>query len=179
MKIVLTGFMAAGKTTVGKKLAESKNLNFYDSDDLITEREKMSIEKIFEIKGEKYFREVEKKVITELLNSKEDLVLAPGGGAVLNQEIREMMIKKAEAFCLDITAEEVLKRNSESKIVRPLLEVDQPLDTVRSLLAERNQYYTEIPFHIDSEQYTAAEIVNLIIAELPDQKLNIEIKNED
>jgi shikimate kinase/3-dehydroquinate synthase len=179
MKIVLTGFMAAGKTTVGKKLAESKNFNFYDSDHLITEREKMSIEKIFELKGEEYFRELEKKVIAELLNSKEDLVLAPGGGAVLNQEIREMMIKKAEVFCLDITAVEVLKRNSDSDIVRPLLEVDQPLAVVRSLLNERNQYYAEIPYHIDSEQYTAAEIVDLIIAELPDQKLNIEIKNED
>lgn len=179
MKIVLTGFMAAGKTTVGKKLAEYKNYNFYDSDDLITEREEMSIKEIFEIKGEEYFREVEKKVIFELLNSKEDLVLAPGGGAVLNQEIREMMIKKAETFCLDISAEEVLRRNSDSNIVRPLLEVDNPLARVRSLLEERNQYYAEIPFHIDSEQHSAAEIVELISAELPDQKLNIEIKNED
>ncbi|CCU79347.1 3-dehydroquinate synthase [Halanaerobium saccharolyticum subsp. saccharolyticum DSM 6643] len=179
MKIVLTGFMAAGKTTVGKKIAAYKNFNFYDSDDLITEREEMSIKEIFEIKGEKYFREVEKRVITELLNSKEDLVLAPGGGAVLNQELREMMINKAEVFCLDISAEEVLKRNSESKIVRPLLEVDKPLDMVRSLLEERNQYYAEIPFHIDSEKYSAEAIADIIIAELPDQKLNIEIKNKD
>ncbi|KXS50479.1 3-dehydroquinate synthase [Halanaerobium congolense] len=179
MKIVLTGFMAAGKTTVGKKLAARKNFKFYDSDDLITEREGMSIEQIFELEGEEYFRKVEKEVIAELLNSKEDLVLAPGGGAVLNQEIRKMIINKSEAFCLDITAEAVLERNKESEIVRPLLEVDQPSAVVQSLLKERNSYYAEIPFHIDSEKYSAAEIVDLIISELPDQKLTIEIKNQD
>lgn len=179
MKIVLTGFMAAGKTTVGKMLAAKKAFNFYDSDGLIAEREGMSIEEIFELKGEKYFRKVEKEVIAELLNSEEDLVLAPGGGAVLNKEIREMMLAKADCFCLDIGAEEVLRRNGENDIVRPLLEVDNPLQKVRTLLKERKAYYQEIPFHLDSEKYSAREIVELISAELPDQKLNIEIKNQD
>ncbi len=179
MKIVLTGFMAAGKTTVGKRLAARKDFKFYDSDMLIVEREGMSIGKIFEIKGEKYFRKVEKEVITELLNSKEDLVLAPGGGAILNKEIRKIMLARAECFCLDIGAAEVLKRNAECETVRPLLEVDEPLQKVNSLLEERKVYYDKIPFHIDSEKHTPAEIVDIISARLPDQKLNIEIKNQD
>lgn len=179
MKIVLTGFMAAGKTTVGEKLAARKDFKFYDSDDLITEREGMSIEQIFDLKGEEYFRKLEKDTIAELLNSEEDLVLSPGGGAVLNQETRKMIIDKSEVFCLDITAESVLERNKKSNVVRPLLEVDQPLAAVKSLLKERKPYYEEIPFHIDSENYSAEEIVDLIMAELPDQKLTIAIKNQN
>jgi shikimate kinase/3-dehydroquinate synthase len=179
MKIILTGFMTAGKTTVGKILADKKDLNFYDSDQLIEAKEKMSIEDIFTVKGEKYFRKIEKEVITELLDSKEDLVLAPGGGAVLNDELRQLMLAKAENFCLDVSAEEVLKRNKREEIVRPLLEVDNPLAKINSLLKERKKYYQEIPVHFDSDRYSAAEIADLILAELPDQKLKIEIKAED
>ncbi|PTV99122.1 3-dehydroquinate synthase [Halanaerobium saccharolyticum] len=179
MKIVLTGFMTAGKTTVAKMLADKKNLNFYDSDDLIEAREKMSIEEIFSVKGEDYFRKVEKEVISELLSSKQDLVLAPGGGAVLNDELRQLMLEQAEVFCLDVSAEEVLRRNNSDQIIRPLLEVDNPLAKINSLLTERKKYYQQIPTHFDSDRYSAAEIVDLILAELPDQKLKIEIKAQD
>ena len=179
MKIVLTGFMTAGKTTVGRILADKKDFNFYDSDQLIEAREKMSIQDIFTVKGEKYFRKIEKEVISELLNSKEDLVLAPGGGAVLNDELRHLMLEKAEVFCLDVSAEEVLKRNKKEDIVRPLLEVDHPLTKIKSLLAERKKYYQQIPIHINSDRYSAAEIADLITAELPAQKIKIDIKAQD
>ncbi|RAK11048.1 3-dehydroquinate synthase [Halanaerobium saccharolyticum] len=179
MKIVLTGFMTAGKTTVGKIIAEKKNLSFYDSDDLIEAREKMSIEDIFTIKGEEYFRKIEKEVIAELLDSDEELVLAPGGGAILNDELRKLMLKKAENFCLDVSPEEVLRRNENEDIIRPLLEVDNPLAKINSLIEERKKYYQEIPVHFDSDQHSAAEIAELILAELPDQNLKIEIKAQD
>ena len=179
MKIVLTGFMTAGKTTVAKILADKKGWNYYDSDQLIEAKEKMSIEEIFTIKGENYFREIEKEVIAELLDSEEDLILAPGGGAVLNDELRRLILEKAETFCLDVSAEEVLKRNKNEDIVRPLLEVDNPLAKINSLLTERKKYYQQIPVHFNTDQYSAPEIADLILAELPDQKLKIEIKAED
>ncbi|MFW5979294.1 MAG: 3-dehydroquinate synthase [Halanaerobium sp.] len=179
MKIVLTGFMTAGKTTVAKILAKKKNWNFYDSDQLIEAREKMSIQDIFTVKGENYFRKVEKEVIAELLNSDEDLILAPGGGAVLNDELRQMMLNQAQVFCLDVSAEEVLNRNKKDDIVRPLLEVDNPLAKINSLLTERQKYYQQIPVHFDSDRHSAAELADLILAEIPDQKLEIEIKAQD
>ena len=179
MKIVLTGFMTAGKTTVAEILADKKNMNFYDSDQLIEAEEKMSIEDIFSLKGEEYFRKIEKEVISELLNSKEDLILAPGGGAVLNDELRQLMLDQAEVFCLDVSAEEVLKRNNKEEITRPLLEVDNPLAEIKKLLEKRKEYYQQIPRHFNSDQYSAAEIADLIAAELPDQKLKIEIKGQD
>ncbi len=179
MKIVLTGFMTAGKTTVGKILADKKDMNFYDSDQLIEAKEKMSIQDIFSLKGENYFRKLEKEVISELLSSKEDLVLAPGGGAVLNDELRQLMLEQAEVFCLDVSAEAVLKRNEKEEITRPLLEVDNPLAEINRLLEERKKYYQQIPVHFDSDQYSAAEIAELITAEIPDQKLKIEIKAQN
>ncbi|MFP4020302.1 MAG: 3-dehydroquinate synthase [Halanaerobium sp.] len=179
MKIVLTGFMTAGKTTVGKIIADKNNFSFYDSDHLIEAKEKMSIEEIFTLKGEDYFRETEKEVIAELLTSKEDLVLAPGGGAVLNDELRQLMLEQAEVFCLDVSAEEVLKRNKKGEIIRPLLEVDHPLSKIKSLLSERKKYYQKIPLHFNTDQYSPVEIADLILAELPDQKLKIEIKAQD
>lgn len=178
MKIVLTGFMTAGKTTTAKIIAEKKNMDFYDSDKVIEAQEKMTIEEIFDKKGEEYFRKIEKEVITELLSSEKDLVLAPGGGAILNKETINIILKKAEAFCLDVSAEEVLKRNKKDQITRPLLEVDNPLDEVRSLLKERKGYYAEIPHHINSDKYSPEEVAELILSQLPDQELNIEIKEE-
>lgn len=179
MKIVLTGFMTAGKTTVAKILADKKGISFYDSDQLIEAEEKMSIEDIFSDKGEDYFRKVEKEVISELLSSSEDLVLSPGGGAVLNDELRDLMLKEGEVFCLDVSAEEVLERNRKEDTIRPLLEVDNPLAEINRLLEKRKKYYQQIPVHFDSDRYSAAEIAELILNELPDQKLKIEIKAQD
>ena len=179
MKIVLTGFMTAGKTTTAKIIAEKRNMEFYDSDKVIEAQEKMRVKEIFNKKGEKYFRKIEKEVINELLNSDKELVLAPGGGAILNEEIRNIILEKSEAFCLDVSAKEVLKRNKKDEIIRPLLEVDNPLDEVRSLLKERESYYSEIPQHIDSDKYSPEEVADLILSQLPDQELNIEIKAEN
>jgi shikimate kinase/3-dehydroquinate synthase len=89
------------------------------------------------------------------------------------------MLDQAEVFCLDVSAEEVLDRNNNDEIVRPLLEVDNPLAKINSLLTEREKYYQQIPIHFNSDLYSAAEIADLILAELPDQKLKIEIKAQD
>lgn len=179
MKIVLTGFMAAGKTTVAKLLADKRNLKFYDSDQLIKKQEKMSIEEIFATKGEMYFRQIEEEIISQLLYSNEDFVLAPGGGVILNDNLRDLIQQQAEVFCLDISPAEVLKRSQADQIVRPLLKVDDPLAKIESLLIERKKYYDQIKSHIDSEQYSPAEITELILEDLPDQKLEIKIESQN
>ena len=81
MKIILTGFMATGKTSTGKALSQRTGYPFIDTDDLIVEREGMSITQIFQEKGEPYFRELERSIVSEV--SKQDkVVIAPGGGAI-------------------------------------------------------------------------------------------------
>ena len=83
--IVLTGFMASGKTTVGKKIANKLNLIFYDTDKIIEEQEGKTISQIFEDSGEKYFRELENKLAIAL-KSVENAVIATGGGFVINTQ---------------------------------------------------------------------------------------------
>ncbi|ADQ14832.1 3-dehydroquinate synthase [Halanaerobium hydrogeniformans] len=179
MKIFLAGFMAAGKSTVAKILAEKQDLKFYDNDEEIVKREGKSIPEIFAQHGEAYFRKVEKETVNHLLESKEDAVIALGGGAVLDDELREKLIEESEIFCIDVSAEEVIKRCADSEIVRPLLEVDDPLKKVRKLLEERREVYQDIPEHIDSNQHGPEEIAEEILKRIPDQKIEIKIENND
>ncbi|ADO77034.1 3-dehydroquinate synthase [Halanaerobium praevalens] len=178
MKIVLTGFMTAGKTTVAKIIAAKKNYKFYDSDQLIEAKEKMTIKEIFKLKGEKYFRKIEKEIIMNLLKTKKNLVLATGGGSIINKELRNLILEQSESFCLDLSPEAVLKREKKSKIQRPLLAGNNKLNKVKKLLAKRKKYYQQIPIHFDSETNSAIEIADLILAELPEQKINIKIDSK-
>jgi shikimate kinase/3-dehydroquinate synthase len=179
VKIVLTGFMLAGKTTIGNLLSEELGIKFYDSDQLISEQEGLTIKEIFKLKGEAYFRKLEKEVITKLLYSDGSFVLSPGGGAVLNEQLRELFNYKAESFCLDIDAKTVLERYKNSKVIRPLLEVKSPLLKVKELLEERADYYQQVNYHIDSTCYSPEEIVEIVINKLAEERLSIEIQNKN
>ena len=95
----LIGMMGAGKSTIGKVVAKKMNLKFIDTDDEITKLEKKSIRKIFELYGEKYFREKEEKIITKLLD-KDQVVIAYGGGSFLNREIRRNILDNSMSFWL-------------------------------------------------------------------------------
>jgi shikimate kinase/3-dehydroquinate synthase len=179
MKIFLAGFMAAGKSTTAKIIAEKKSFKFYDSDEVIEQREGKTISAIFNEDGEKYFRRVEKETILDLFNNKEDAVIALGGGAVLDDELRNILIDEAEIFCIDVSAEEVIKRCEDSEVVRPLLEVENPLQKVRDLLNLRKNAYSEIPEHIDSGNKNPEQVAEIIMSKLPAKKLKIEIENKD
>jgi shikimate kinase len=85
MKIVLTGFMGTGKTSVGRELSRMLAYRFIDTDNLIEEREGMPISLIFRKKGEDYFRRVERTVMQEI-SQKDDVVIATGGGVIKNRE---------------------------------------------------------------------------------------------
>lgn len=179
MKIFLAGFMAAGKSTVAQIIAEKKDLKFYDNDEEIVKREGKSIAEIFAQHGESYFRKVEKETVNYLLERDEDAVIALGGGAVLDAQLRQKIIEESEIFCIDVSAEEVIKRCADSEIVRPLLEVENPLKKVRDLLETRREAYQDIPEHIDSNQHNPEEIAEEILSRIPDQKIAIKIENND
>ncbi|HOM27495.1 MAG TPA: shikimate kinase, partial [bacterium] len=117
--IVLIGFMGTGKTEVGILLAKRLNMNFVDTDKLIEEREKDRIVRIFEVKGEEYFREIEEKIIEEVSNYK-NCVIATGGGAVIREKNYNNLKKNGILICLKATPEEIYKRTI-SKKDRPLL----------------------------------------------------------
>ncbi len=163
--IVLCGFMGCGKSTVGKLLAEKLGFEFCDSDAVIEQREGTAISQIFNLKGEGYFRALESNVIREL-SSKSGLVIATGGGAVLNSENAEMLRNSGVVVFLDVSPETVLKRLEGDK-TRPLLMRDDKESAVRQLIETRRPFYTAAA-HItvdaeDSPQNITEKILELCV----------------
>jgi shikimate kinase len=139
--IILTGFMATGKTTVGKLLAEQLGYEFIDTDELIVERVGMSVAKIFQEKGEDAFRRIESDVAREL-SQKQGLVVSTGGRLMLDPANAEMLSRKGQVFCLKATPEEIFDRVSKDKDVkRPLLDTPDPMQRVVGLLKQREAGY--------------------------------------
>ena len=119
--VVLVGLMGSGKSALGKIFAESLGLEFVDSDDVIKGKEKCSIEEIFEKKDEKYFRDIERKVILDLMDNAEVKVIATGGGAFMNDETRAAIQEKALSLFLNADLDLLVERVGDGK-GRPLLE---------------------------------------------------------
>lgn len=139
--IILTGFMATGKTTVGKLLAEQLGYDFVDTDHLIEARCGQTVAEIFREKGEAAFREMEAAVARELGN-KDGLVISTGGRLMLDPANAAALSKRGRVFCLVATPEEIIERASkDTQVKRPLLEVPNPMDRIVELLHQRREAY--------------------------------------
>ncbi|ADL13262.1 shikimate kinase [Acetohalobium arabaticum] len=154
--IVLIGFMGTGKSTVGQHLSERLELEFVDSDEVIEERAGREISSIFAEYGEEYFRDLETEVITDL-SRQQRLVISTGGGVVLRQENIEQLRKKGTIILLTAEPEVILDRVKDSD--RPLLEVPEPLEKIKEMLADRREYYDITEYKIDTSQMSVAEVV--------------------
>ncbi|SDO57236.1 3-dehydroquinate synthase [Desulforhopalus singaporensis] len=139
--IVLTGFMGTGKTSVGKRLASELNRKFVDTDELIQERQGISIPEIFRQHGEAAFRKMESDIAREL-GQQEGLVISTGGRLMLDPANAAALSQKGRVFCLVATPQEILSRIKKDKEhTRPLLEVPNPSEHIVELLKERQQGY--------------------------------------
>ena len=112
--LVLTGMMGVGKSTIAKSLASRLKMKFIDTDKAIEKETLLTIKEIFEKKGEEHFRNIEKKIALNELN-KANCVIALGGGAFMNREIREKVLKTAISFWLDLKINLILKRSFDKK----------------------------------------------------------------
>ena len=137
--IVLSGFMASGKTTVGALLSEITGLPFVDTDGLIEEETGSSVREIFEKDGEARFRELERLVIKRE-SARDGAVLAVGGGAVLDPRNVSRLKNRGVVYLLKVSGEEVASRAGTDS-GRPLLESD--IASINALLAERDAAYRE------------------------------------
>jgi len=140
--IILVGLMAVGKSTVGRLLAQSLGLVFFDSDEVVEERAGAPISWIFDVEGESGFRDREQQVIEDL-TGREGIVLATGGGAVLRQENRDAMASRGVVIHLDSPLERLLERTRRDR-KRPLLQQGDPRAPLARLRAEREPLYREI-----------------------------------
>lgn len=166
--IVLIGMMGAGKTTVGRRLANRLGRHFVDSDEEIEQAAGMSIEDIFRTHGEADFRAGEVKVIARLLKQ-DDIVLGTGGGAFMNAETRAAL--REAALTVWIKADfEVLFQRVSRRSHRPLLKTANPRDTLKKLIEQRYPVYAEADVTVESrdvpQDQVAGEVMDALIAHL-------------
>jgi dihydroorotase len=159
--IVLMGFMGTGKSTVGKKLAARLGMTFLDMDTLIEERAGKPIPKIFEEDGEPHFRALE-RTLTRELSQRNGLVIACGGGVVLNPDNIRDYSQTGLVVCLTATPETILKRTSRAKN-RPLLEEPDRLKRILDLLEQRRHLYAAIPHQINTTTLPTGRVVEAVL----------------
>lgn len=138
--IALIGFMATGKTAVGRLLAEKTGKSFIELDSLIARRADKSIEDIFTEDGETTFRKFEIALVKEIADNKNQ-VIACGGGVVLNQINIDRLKKNATVILLMAKPGVILKRALNDKTVRPLLKGDDKMSSIKELLDFRKPFY--------------------------------------
>ena len=162
--LVLVGLMGAGKTSVGRRLAEKLEIPFVDADHEIEVAAGKTIPEIFNDHGEAYFREGERRVITRLLENGKQ-VLATGGGAFMNTETREKIKGHGLSLWLkadlDVLLKRVAKRND-----RPLLLKEDPTIVMKRLIDQRYPVYAEADITVESRDVQHGQMVNDVIKAL-------------
>ena len=171
--LVLVGLMGAGKTSVGRRLAEKLEIPFVDADHEIEVAAGKTIPEIFADHGEDYFREGERRVIARLLENGQQ-VLATGGGAFMNAETREKIKNSSISLWLkadlDVLLKRVAKRND-----RPLLQTDDPATIMKQLIDRRYPVYAQSDITVESRDVQHGQMVNDVIKALADfESLEIE-----
>ncbi len=166
--LVLVGLMGAGKSTVGRRLAATLAIDFVDSDNEIADAAGCTISKIFETYGETIFRDLEKRVLMRLISG-HPCVIATGGGAFMNEDIRAEIKQKATSVWLraelDILVERVSRRDT-----RPLLKTGDKSVILRKLMDERYPIYAQADIVIDSNNSTHDAVVNDVLKALKERK---------
>ena len=164
--IILVGPMGSGKTTIGRRLSESLNLDFFDSDHEIIDTTGVSIDHIFDVEGEKGFRTRESDVLKKLCNMP-NIVLATGGGAVILEENRELIKKASSVIYLLSSVDQILRRTAQSK-TRPILEKsNNRRKTITGILEARDSLYKEVAsLNINTNGKKLNEVIDEIIEAL-------------
>ncbi len=166
--IYLVGLMGAGKTTIGRRLAKRLGRDFFDSDQELEERTGVRIPIVFEIEGEAGFRAREAQMIAELAH-KRGIVMATGGGAVLNPQTRSLLRETGWVVYLDV-APALLYERTRLDRNRPLLQVENPLKKLESLYEQRDGLYREVAhFIVDGTHTLANGVVQHILHEYQQQ----------
>ena len=158
--IVFLGMMGSGKTTIGKLFSKKLNLEFFDTDYQIENKLNMSISKVFNFKGEKFFREIEEKITLNLLKKKK-IILALGGGAFMNKNIRKEILNNHTSFWLDLDNETIIDRINKSA-KRPLA-LNSTKAELLDMLKKRSYFYSKALYKVNCNNLTKIEIVKKII----------------
>ena len=167
--IFLTGFMGAGKSTVGIFLAQLIGCPFHDLDSMIVEKEKRSISEIFATDGEVYFRNCETDLLKSL-NAQNSAIYATGGGIVTREENRALMRHKGRIIYMQ-TSWAILRERLKSSVERPLVDTARSWTDLEQLLQRREPFYLDADLVVDTDGRNPMQIAQKIVS-LLNQELN-------
>ena len=159
--LVLLGMMAVGKSTLAKIVAKKLSLQFIDTDENIENNNAMKIKDIFEKRGEKFFRAEEEKEVLRSLK-KENCIIALGGGAFLNNKIRDNILENAISIWLDVDIKTLEKRVKQNK-KRPLLEKNNNYKMIKKIYQERKGIYKLANHKIKCDKMNKSDLTKKII----------------
>ena len=155
MNIVLTGFMASGKSTVARQISEFSDYEFIDTDEMIVSREGRSINDIFASDGEEYFRRVEHEIICETAKM-DNKVISTGGGVVLNSKNIEELQKNGIVFNLDPDFSVIEERVTRAAATRPLMK-NQNIEDIKKRFDDRKPFYDNCDYKISITSQSVPE----------------------
>lgn len=166
MKIVLLGYMASGKSTVGRLLARQLGVGFIDLDDYIEQKQKKSIQDIFSEKGEIYFRKLEHQMLKEVLDTHTSVVLSTGGGTPCYANNMETILQQSDLsiylnHSIPVLVERITKEKEHRPLVKNIPDHDLP-EFVGKHLFERRPYYMQAEHRVDCDPLSAEEVVGAI-----------------
>jgi shikimate kinase len=167
-RVFLTGYMGAGKTTLGRELAKLTKLSFIDLDHFIEGRYYKTVSKLFEEKGEAVFREIEREMLHEIALF-ENVVISTGGGTPCFFNNMSFMNRAGDTVYLKVSPQELTKRLAPVKYTRPLLkelEGERLLDFVSGSLREREPFYRQARIVFDAENMFSRKDVRNVSAAL-------------
>ncbi|WAH44276.1 shikimate kinase [Alicyclobacillus fastidiosus] len=168
-RIALVGFMASGKSTVGKSLANHLQRPFIDLDKHIESSTGKTIPDIFSSLGEEAFRQLERNGLTNVVRGDESIVLATGGGVVTQAANRDVLKREWTCIYLRARPETIRRRLQQDGVVRPLLAVDNQTEAIRSLMGLRETWYNEVAdFTVDVDSLEIPAVVSQVIDWLND-----------
>jgi len=162
--VVLVGLMGAGKTQLGQQLAEKLDWEFRDSDHEIERVGGLAIHEIFDRFGEEKFRELERRVIGEVLVGA-PMVMATGGGAFVETATRELINSRAISVWLRASLETLVQRTQQSKH-RPLLKMGDPVKVLGDLMEKRYPLYANATLVVDTDNFTRWQTLDVVLDKL-------------
>lgn len=164
--IFLVGPMGAGKSTIGRELADKLHLEFFDSDQEIERRTGADISWVFDLEGEEGFRKREESVIDDLTGM-QGIVLATGGGSVISNHVRNRLSARGIVVYLETTIDKQVARTQRDRR-RPLLQTkEDPRTVLENLAVERNPFYEEVAdVVIQTDDQSAKVVANKIVEKL-------------
>ncbi|MFN6343828.1 MAG: shikimate kinase [Cyanobium sp.] len=165
LNLYLVGMMGAGKSAVGRPLADALGYRFVDADTVLEGAAGRTIPEIFASEGEAQFRQLETAVLGEI-SGWHSLVVATGGGVVTRPENWGHM-RQGVVVWLDAPAEQLLARLGSDPTPRPLLQADDPGSRLRQLLTERQPLYAQADLHVCQRQEQPPQVAQLVLEALP------------